>query len=273
MLALLAFVAIVALLSAGYPELWEIAVFVALMLQSALFVHEYGHLLAMRWFGHKDATLVLVPLLGGTAINTRAAKSRFEDAVVAVMGPALSAAVAVALVPVAAWGLRFFTTGWSAVATDWSNPATLETLAGVCAIGFIAMSIAINLYNLTPIGLLDGGRIVFALARGRLAQAALAAAIFAALAYAFIGVAGPRDLGAALAFVATAWAVGQFAVKPPTDALAPMTARERAVVLAALIATLLVFVGASRTLSPMLLAALQEGAAPSVARLDQATTP
>jgi Zn-dependent protease len=259
LMAFLAFASIVLLFSGGNSELVGMAAFIGFFLQLAIWLHEYGHLAALRWFGHKEASFVIVPLLGGAAINARGAKTRFEDAMVALMGPALSGAVVLLLTPLVSWGLRFFDAGWDAVAFDWSRPETIRTWAGLCVIAFLAMAIPINLYNLVPLGLLDGGRVVSALARGRLSEAFLTSSIFAALAYAFAGSAGPRDLGAALAFVAVVWVVGEFTSNEAKDPLPPMNARECFATAALLVVTLTIYVEASRTLTPMVLSALKAG--------------
>jgi len=271
-MAFVAFAAIVLLFSAGNPELWKIAAFIGFFLQVAIWLHEYGHLIAMRWFGHEEATFVLVPLLGGAAINSRQAKTRFEDALVALMGPALSGAAVLALTPLVPWGLRFFDLGWEAVEFDWSNPVSVRTWIGLSAIVFLAMAIPINLYNLVPLGLLDGGRVVSALSRGRLSRAFLTCAIFAVLAYALAGSAGGRELGAALAFVAVVWVVGQLTAERSMEALAPMTPGQAGVTAALLVVTLTIYVDASRTLTPTVLAALKNGLDSSNAPAIDATT-
>lgn len=258
-LAVLAFAAIVGIFSAGNPEVWGVAAFVAIFLQLAIWLHEYGHLVAMRWFGHADAAFMMVPLLGGAAINARRSKTRFEEAVIALMGPALSGAVVLALTPFVPWGLRFFTSAIGAEPMNWLDLESLATWAGLCAIAFLAMAIPINLYNLVPLGALDGGRVVSALARGRVSQALLASAIFGALAFALVGTANAVDLGAALAFVVIVWVVGQLTSEGSLEQAPPMSLRETCVTLALLIVTLTVYVDASRSITPAVLAALREG--------------
>lgn len=258
-LAAAAFLGIVALFSAWNPELAGIAAFVAAFLQIAIWLHEYGHLIAMRWFGQGQATLLMVPFLGGAAINARAPKTRFEDAVVALMGPAFSGAVVLALTPFVPWGLRFFESGAEPGAIAWSAPDAPATWAGLGAIAFLAMAIPINLYNLVPVGMLDGGRVVSALGTGRLSRALYAAAIFAVLAFAIAGSASERDLGAALAFVTVVCVIGLLTGEKKPDALAPMSRMERFATVAMLAVTLGIYVDASRSFMPAVMSAMRSG--------------
>jgi len=246
--------------------------FVAVFLQVAIWAHEYGHLIAMRWFGQRDATLFLAPLLGGVALSTSRSKSRFEDAMIALMGPAFSGAIVLALTPFVPWGLRYFDVGAG------SEPVSYTTWAGLCVIAFLAMAIPINLYNLIPIGMLDGGRVVDALAQGRVVRAICAAGIFAALAYAIAGSGSESDFGAAIAFVAIAWASAFLTARKGREELPPMSRAQAAATVALLVVTLIIHVEASRLLLPSFMNALRgdvrgaasAGPARSEPRLDSA---
>jgi Zn-dependent protease len=258
LMALSAFLGIVVLFAAFDPEVWEVAAFVALFLQIAMWVHEYGHLIALRWFGHKQATMMIVPFFGGAAIGARAATTRFENAIVALMGPAFSGAILLAATPVAGWGVRFITSGEDLYAPAYVSSAyALKAWSGLCAVAFLALAIPINLYNLVPLGMLDGGRVVAALARGRLSAALLTLAIFAALAYAIAGAGKSSDFGAALAFVAVVWVIGLLTAEKTQEDLAPMNGLETFVAATLLIVTLTIYVDASRTLMPAFIDAME----------------
>lgn len=251
LLAVLAFVAMAALFCLGDASVWEVAAVVAFILQLALWTHEFGHLMAMRWFGHKDATLVMAPFLGGATIGGRNPKSRFEEAIIALMGPAFSGAVMLALTPLAPLGLKFFVLPMAQI--DWT------VWLGLAVVAFLAMSAPINLYNLAPISPLDGGRIVSALAPRRGQRLLLGAGIFAVLAYAIAGTGRLNDIGAAVAFVAVASASALLYGDRSTSELPPMRRSEFVVASLLFAVTLIIHVDASRVLLPTFLDAMRRG--------------
>ncbi|HVI96120.1 MAG TPA: site-2 protease family protein [Anaeromyxobacter sp.] len=115
---------------------WKFAA--ALLIQ--LFVHEYGHVHAMRRTGMRVRGLYLVPFLGALAVTDDAFTSRRQQAYVALNGPFWGALFS--LVPAGLW-LWTRDPLWAAVATWWA---------------------VINLFNLLPIAPLDGGRVMQAFA-------------------------------------------------------------------------------------------------------------
>jgi Zn-dependent protease len=120
----------------GFLFTWKFAV--ALLLQ--LFVHEYGHVHAMRRTGMKVRGMYFIPFLGAVAVSEDAFTSRRQQAYVALNGPIWGSTFA--LLPAALW---FFTRDpvWAGTAAWWA---------------------IINLFNLLPILPLDGGRLLQALA-------------------------------------------------------------------------------------------------------------
>jgi Zn-dependent protease len=104
-----------------------------------IFVHECGHLLVARFFGLKVGAPVFIPFMGALIALKDAPKDAWMEAWVGIGGPLLGA-----LGAVACEGL-FVLTG---------NPL----FRGLAFTGFF-----LNLFNLAPIGFLDGGRIVTAL--------------------------------------------------------------------------------------------------------------
>lgn len=111
---------------------WEFA----LMIMFMLFVHESGHIWAMKHEGMKTKGIYFIPFLGAAAVTDEAFPSRKSEVFVAIMGPiwglVLSAVVAV---------IYFIT----------QNPLF------AAAASWMAM---VNLFNLLPVNPLDGGRIV-----------------------------------------------------------------------------------------------------------------
>ncbi len=105
-----------------------------------LFVHEYGHVHAMRRTGMRVRGMYFVPFLGALAVTDDAFSSRRQQAYVALAGPLWGTLFS--LVPAALW-LWTREPFWAAVASWWA---------------------IINLFNLLPIAPLDGGRVMQAFA-------------------------------------------------------------------------------------------------------------
>ena len=122
------------LLMAGF--LWWItgSVIVAGAVLFGLFVHEYGHVLAMNRLGMGPARIYIIPFLGGLAKAQREPKSEWHGVLVSLAGPAFGL---VAMLPFVAAGLALRSPEW---------------LMGAF---FIAM---INLVNLLPAPPLDGSK-------------------------------------------------------------------------------------------------------------------
>jgi Zn-dependent protease len=115
----------------AYIFTWEFA----LMIMVMLFVHESGHLWAMKRCGLKTRGMYFIPLLGAAAVPDGAFPSRGAESFIALMGPI--------------WGLALSAvTGALYYLTE--NPLL------AAAAGWMA---ALNLFNLLPISPLDGGRV------------------------------------------------------------------------------------------------------------------
>jgi Zn-dependent protease len=101
---------------------------------AGVFVHEYGHVLAMNRLGCGPARIVIIPFLGGAAIPARAPSTEFHDVVISLAGPVFGL---LAMIP---FGAAWWWTG---------NP---EWLGGAFFVAFI------NLLNLAPAPPLDGSK-------------------------------------------------------------------------------------------------------------------
>jgi Zn-dependent protease len=99
-----------------------------------LFVHEYGHVLAMNRVGMGPARIYIIPFLGGLAKGQREPKSEWHGVLVSLAGPAFGL---LAMIPFVAAGLVLREADW---------------LRGAF---YIAM---INLLNLLPAPPLDGSK-------------------------------------------------------------------------------------------------------------------
>jgi Zn-dependent protease len=104
-----------------------------------IFVHECGHLLIARFFGLKVGAPVFIPFMGALIALKEAPKGAWVEAWVGIGGPLLGTAGALVC------EVLFLLTG---------HPL----FQGLAYTGFF-----LNLFNLAPIGFLDGGRIVTAL--------------------------------------------------------------------------------------------------------------
>ena len=128
-------------------SLWSIALVRPLPFAAALiyaiFVHETGHLLAMKRRGLKTSGIWFLPFIGAVAVAKQPFRSHGETYFVAIAGPVFGL---LSLVPLfaAPFVLVLWTTHADAAA--W--------------FGYASAAAFVNLFNLLPIGVLDGGRIV-----------------------------------------------------------------------------------------------------------------
>ncbi len=122
------------LLLAGFVWWLSGSWIVAVALVFGLFVHEYGHVLAMNRYGMGPAKIYIIPFLGGLARGQRMPSSEWHGVLVSLAGPAFGLLAA----------LPFFALFYATGETRW--------LGGVLAIAFI------NLINLAPAPPLDGAK-------------------------------------------------------------------------------------------------------------------
>jgi Zn-dependent protease len=124
------------LASYAYMFTWEFAAMIMFM----LFVHESGHIWAMKRCGVKTKGIYFLPFVGGAAVADDEFPSRGAEVFIAIMGPI--------------WGFALaLLTGLVYIVTE--NPLF------AAAAGWMAM---VNLFNLLPINPLDGGRIMKSIA-------------------------------------------------------------------------------------------------------------
>lgn len=109
---------------------------VALAILFGLFVHEYGHVLAMNRAGMGPARIYIIPFLGGLAKGQRNPKSEWHGVLVSLAGPAVGLLAAA----------PFFALYGVLGETVW--------LIGAAAIA------ALNLVNLAPAPPLDGSKAI-----------------------------------------------------------------------------------------------------------------
>jgi len=116
---------------------WKFAVgFVVLM-----FVHECGHLIVAKRFGLKVSAPVFIPFMGAFILLKDQPRNAWMEACVGIGGPMLGSLGALACHSLG------------------------ETIDAPVLIALAYSGYLLNLFNLTPVGMLDGGRIVTALSR------------------------------------------------------------------------------------------------------------
>lgn len=115
----------------SYLFTWQFAAAILI----SLFIHEYGHVWAMRRMVMKVKGIYFIPFIGAAAVTDSQFESRYSELYVALMGPI--------------WGL-----GTAII-------CVLIYLIFSCPLfGAIAGWVALcNLFNLLPISPLDGGRV------------------------------------------------------------------------------------------------------------------
>ena len=108
---------------------------------SLIFIHELGHGLAMRALGVPAGPMTFIPFFGAVIEMRGRPISSYHDALIALGGPVLGTA---GTLPVLLYGL---------------------STGSQFALALSQWGCMINLFNLLPIGMLDGGRIAGALSK------------------------------------------------------------------------------------------------------------
>jgi Zn-dependent protease len=116
----------------SYLFTWEFALTICI----AVFIHEMGHLRAMKSWGMKTSGIYLIPFFGGAAVANESFPSREAEAHIGIMGPV--------------WGLGTML-GAMGIYYAFDEPMWAAIA------GWIGL---LNLINLLPVNPLDGGRIV-----------------------------------------------------------------------------------------------------------------
>jgi membrane-associated protease RseP (regulator of RpoE activity) len=106
-----------------------------------LLIHECGHLLAARWYGARISVPIFIPYIGAIIDMKQPMRNAWEEAVFGISGPVLGSLGAFACLGIHQLTGSFY-------------------FAELALFGFF-----LNLFNLIPLGFLDGGHVAVALSR------------------------------------------------------------------------------------------------------------
>jgi stage IV sporulation protein FB len=167
--------------SGGAGAAWSSLAFM-LLLFACVVAHEFGHIFMARRFGVTTPTVTLLPI-GGVAQLERIPEKPWEEFLVAIAGPAVNVAIAIALV--ALFGASLDPQHLAGV--DKASVSMIDRLA--------AVNLFLVVFNLIPAFPMDGGRVLRAALASRLGYVRateIAATIgqFVAFGLGFIGLFG-----------------------------------------------------------------------------------
>lgn len=131
---------VTALISVGGYALWFGWQF-AVGLVVLIFIHEMGHVVALRRFGVKASAPIFIPFLGAFIAMKQMPKNAYMEAVVGLGGPVIGS-----LGALAAWGIY-------------------QMNGNSIFLALTYLGILLNLFNLLPVLPLDGGRATGAMSR------------------------------------------------------------------------------------------------------------
>lgn len=183
----------------------------SVFLTLVILLHELGHMVAYRAFGHQSVRMIFVPLLGGIAIGGRPYHSHFEVATCALMGAGFSAL----LVPI-------LIAAHQSIA-GFPHPAGMDGPILV----FLVILGAFNLLNLLPTYRFDGGQVLRQVFEGQYALAIASFMVSGVILWVGwrIGLAPPILVGGLAIFILLSM-IRTKSVKP-REALLPMSSPER----------------------------------------------
>jgi Zn-dependent protease/predicted transcriptional regulator len=152
-----------------------------IVLFGCVVLHELGHALSAKYYGVQTRDIILSPI-GGVARLEKLPEKPFQEFVIAIAGPLVNLAIAVALI---IFILTFGSTGLLPVDDEFVSVNTLIEFGKYVLI----MNLALFTFNLVPAFPMDGGRILRALLSmylGRLRATNIATIVGQILAIAFV---------------------------------------------------------------------------------------
>jgi len=166
-------VSLVAFFGLGLVQ-WELTTIIALAV--AIFVHEIGHLLAMKFYKYKNLKMLFIPFLGGVATGQSQEANAYKIAMISLYGPFIGLVSGIASI-----GLWIMT----------KHEILYE---------YTVITLFLNAFNLLPFLPLDGGHFLNETLFSRSPKAELSFKLFAILGLSVLAVVLEAYLLGVLAF-------------------------------------------------------------------------
>src|SRR3954471_15754855 len=135
--------------SEGSQAAWSGLIFMVLLFTCVL-AHEFGHIFTARAFGVATPDVTLLPI-GGLARLERIPEAPYEEFLVAIAGPLVNVAIAIALIAVAGAQVNI----GDLYAVESPDASMIDRLA--------AVNLFLAVFNMIPAFPMDGGRVLRAL--------------------------------------------------------------------------------------------------------------
>ena len=138
----------------GPPTAWQGLAFMVLLF-ACVVAHEFGHIFTARAFGVSTPDVTLLPI-GGVARLERIPEAPSEEFLVAIAGPLVNVAIAIALIMLA--GARV--NAGDLYAVESPHTSMIDRLA--------AVNLFLAVFNMIPAFPMDGGRVLRAILASRM---------------------------------------------------------------------------------------------------------
>ncbi len=139
----------------GGPSAFAFALLLVLLVFACVVLHELGHSFMAMHYGIRVHGITLWPM-GGVAIMEQVPTRPSAETLVAIAGPAVNLAIAVALVPIlVGYGLVQGYVGIGDYVAEVAGGASLATLLGY----LVLVNLMLVVFNAIPAFPLDGGRV------------------------------------------------------------------------------------------------------------------
>ncbi len=136
---------------------WWLGFAIGLALMIAIVVHELGHAVALKLIGEKVYAIRILPLFGGITIGSRP-NTAFKNAFYS-LGGALFSGLAIL-------GVYMVAVTWAPPVFSWDTMLPQPENLTASLLSALILAAVLNLFQLLPIGILDGGQTLDAMLSG-----------------------------------------------------------------------------------------------------------